>query len=39
MRIITAPLAPARAIMDRLPFAWKFLVLGLVLLVPLAYVG
>ena len=39
MSKLAAPLTPARAVMDRLPFAWKFLVLGAVLLVPMLYVA
>ncbi|MCW2924278.1 MAG: methyl-accepting chemotaxis sensory transducer [Thermoleophilia bacterium] len=39
MRAISYPLAPARALMDRLSFASKFVVIALVLLAPLAYVG
>ncbi len=39
MTLVTAPLTPARAVMDRLPFAWKFLVLGTVLIVPMLYVA
>ncbi len=39
MRLLAAPLAPARAIMDRLSIAWKFIVLALVLMIPLAFVA
>ncbi|MCW2928314.1 MAG: methyl-accepting chemotaxis sensory transducer [Thermoleophilia bacterium] len=39
MQLLSLPLAPTRALMDRLSFAGKFTVIAVVLLAPLAYVA